>query len=58
MEQRKPGAKSHHVERLNIALPARLKQRLVEDADREERSLSELARERLAAPYREEGHQK
>jgi hypothetical protein len=47
------GPKARNDARLQLVCPSWLKQELERDADRLERPLSDLIRERLAAPYRE-----
>jgi predicted DNA-binding protein len=49
---KRPGPVKRHDAQLLVRLPHWLKQRLAADADREARTISELARERLSAPYR------
>lgn len=50
----RPGPTRRHDSRIYVVCPGWLKERLEEEADREERPMSELIRERLAAPYRRE----
>lgn len=50
----KTGPRRRQHERLNIPCPTWLKRRLKEEANAQERPMSELVRERLAAPYKRE----